>query len=165
MSEIAYVGIGSNIEPRMERIDQAIASLEGVGKILSVSSIYETKPYGYSDQPAFLNAVAALVTDRTPIQLRTLLKEIEQRLGRRSRERWHEREIDLDILFLGDVVMNSEELILPHADLVNRSFVVLPLAEIALNIVHPVLGKTVEELSEVFRGIAESELRIVRTRQ
>ena len=161
MSEIAYVGVGTNIEPRMERIKAGIGSLSAVGKVVRSSSIYESAPYGVEDQAAFLNAVVALVVTSTPEELYVQLKQLEHRLGRQQRERWHEREIDFDILFYGSVTLSTSDLIIPHADLLNRSFVVIPLREIAPNIVHPMLMKTIEELSHPFDNLATAELRKV----
>ena len=159
MSEIAYVGIGTNIEPRRNRMDAAIKALNELGKLLRVSSIYESEPYGVEEQPRFLNAVAAITTDLTARQLYTALKDLEISLGRQSRQRWHEREIDFDILFFGNTTVDEKDLIIPHADLIHRSFVLIPLAEIAPNIVHPVLRKTVKELSVPFLGA--DTLRII----
>ena len=161
MREIAYVGVGTNIEPRMERINAAIDSLSEIGKVAHVSSIYESAPYGVKDQAAFLNAVVALVVTATPGELYIQLKHLEQRLGRQQRERWHAREIDFDILFFGAVTVSTPDLVIPHADLLNRSFVVIPLREIAPNIVHPLLMKTIEELSHAFDMLAAADLRKV----
>src|SRR5687767_7216528 len=99
MSEIAYVGLGTNIEPRMERMNTALAALATVTNVLKVSSIYRSAPYGVQEQTAFLNAVAAVVTEYSPIELHAELKALEIRLGRQKRKRWYEREIDFDILF------------------------------------------------------------------
>lgn len=158
MNLLAYIGIGTNIEPRMERMQEALSSLETVGALLKASSIYETSPYGVSEQPSFLNAVAAVATDLTASELHKRLKDLETKLGRQKRERWHEREIDFDILFYGDEVISSPELTIPHADLVNRSFVLIPLAEIAPNIVHPLKGETVEALAVPFRNLSEKAI-------
>ena len=161
MSEIAYVGVGTNIEPRMERIKAAIASLSSVGIVVRSSSIFGSAPYGVQDQPAFLNAVVALVVNSSPEELYVQLKQLEQQLGRQQRQRWHEREIDFDILFFGSATVSTPDLIIPHADLLNRSFVVIPLREIAPNIVHPMLMKTIEELSQPFDTLRAEELRKV----
>jgi 2-amino-4-hydroxy-6-hydroxymethyldihydropteridine diphosphokinase len=165
MSEIAYVGIGTNIEPRIERMRTAIENLGTLSPILKVSSIYESAPYGVPGQAPFLNAVAAIVTEYPPIELHVHLKQLEIQLGRYKRERWHEREIDFDILFYGNVVMESAELIIPHADLLNRSFVLIPLCEIAPNVMHPVLLKPVEALSVPFSNIPSEDLHKMIERQ
>lgn len=161
MSEIAYVGIGTNIEPRMERMHGSIEALGTIGAVVRTSSIYESAPYGVQDQPAFLNAVVALVVNFSPEELYVRLKQLELHLGRMERDRWHEREIDFDILFFGSATISTPELIIPHADLLNRSFVMIPLREIAPNIVHPILMKTIEELSQPFDSIRAEDLRKV----
>src|SRR5688500_10696365 len=103
MSEIAYVGVGTNIEPRMERMKAGLTALSSLAKVLNVSSIYESAPYGVQGQAAFLNAVAAIITEYPPFELYAKLKALEGNLGRQKRERWYEREIDFDILFYGNV--------------------------------------------------------------
>lgn len=145
----------------MERMQEALSSLETVGALLKASSIYETSPYGVSEQPPFFNAVAAVVTDLTAAELHKRLKGLETKLGRQKRERWHEREIDFDILFYGEEVVSSPELTIPHADLTNRSFVLIPLAEIAPNIVHPLKGETVEAMAVPFRILSEKAINKV----
>jgi 2-amino-4-hydroxy-6-hydroxymethyldihydropteridine diphosphokinase len=150
VSELAYIGVGTNIEPRLDRMRIALTALGSAGSVLKVSSIYETAPYGVQEQSPFLNAVAALVTEYSPAELHARLKELELQLGRQKRERWYEREIDFDILFYGNVSIQTSELIIPHADLLNRSFVLIPLREIAPNAMHPVLRRTIEDLSAPF---------------
>ena len=163
MSELAYIGVGTNIEPRMERITAAIASLSAVGIVVRSSSIYESAPYGVQDQSAFLNAVVALVVNSSPEELYLQLKQLELQLGRQQRQRWHEREIDFDILFFGSATISTPDLSIPHSDLLNRSFVVIPLREIAPNIVHPMRMMTIEELSRPFDTLRAEELRKVHT--
>lgn len=163
MSEIAYVGIGTNIEPRLERMQSALEALGSVGTLLKASSIYESAPYGVTDQPRFLNAVTAIATDLDSRRLYDGLKALEAELGRQSRQRWHEREIDFDILFFGSATLNEKDLIIPHADLLHRSFVLVPLAEIAPNIIHPVVNQTVKELALQFMQVGEDTLRIVQS--
>ena len=158
MSELAYIGIGTNIEPRMDRMRTALSALSTAGRVLKVSSIYETAPYGVQAQPAFLNAVAAIVTKYSPGELHDRLKALELELGRQKRERWYEREIDFDILLYGNTSLNTPELIIPHADLLNRSFVLIPLREIAPNAMHPVVRKTVEALSVPFGNTSKEDL-------
>jgi 2-amino-4-hydroxy-6-hydroxymethyldihydropteridine diphosphokinase len=143
---IAYIGLGTNIEPRGKRMQEAIAAIEAFGKRIGLSSIYETIPVGFTDQSDFLNAVMAIETDLTVELLHKKLKELELQLGRQHRERWHEREIDLDLLLFGDAVVETEGLTLPHSQLQNRAFVLIPLAEIAPLVIHPIFHKTISDL-------------------
>jgi 2-amino-4-hydroxy-6-hydroxymethyldihydropteridine diphosphokinase len=142
----AYIGIGTNIEPRLERMITAVDALSDLGYIEKRSTIYRTPPFGYTDQPDFLNAVVLVGTDLEVGELHHRLKHLEKALGRVGRERWHEREIDFDILFFDDVVIRSTDLTVPHSEISKRPFVLIPLAEIAPDVIHPSLQKTVVDL-------------------
>ena len=143
---IVYIGIGTNLEPRLRRMSDAYAAIERLGVVEMRSSMYETAPQGYTEQPNFLNSVVMLGTKLPLETLHGELKKIEIDLGRKKRSRWHEREIDFDILFFDDEIVVSDDLTVPHSEIKNRSFVLVPLNEIAAEFVHPVLRKSISEL-------------------
>lgn len=141
------IGLGSNLGERDKNIRTALEKMKEKGiELLKVSSVLETEPYGYTDQPKFLNAVCLVETNLTPDQLLDVLLEIEKEMGRVRERKWGPRIIDLDIIFYEDLVLESERLIVPHPDMHNRWFVLAPLAEICPDYVHPKLKKTVREL-------------------
>jgi 2-amino-4-hydroxy-6-hydroxymethyldihydropteridine diphosphokinase len=139
----AYIGIGTNIEPRHSRIMQGVEALTLLGTVADQSEVYETTPMGYTEQADFLNAAVHLTTDLSVEELHSALKALELHLGRQHRERWHEREIDFDLLLFNDEVVHTPALTVPHPELHHRAFVLVPLAQIAPNLVHPILKKTV----------------------
>lgn len=119
---------------------------------MAVSSVYETAPVGVVDQPAFLNAAAEIETCLSPLSLLALMKEIEQQVGRRETFRWGPRAIDIDILLYDDLAVETPELIIPHAEMLHRAFVLMPLAEIAPKSHYPGLDQTFQELSATAPG-------------
>ena len=147
----AYVALGSNLGDKEANLRKALELLEERGvEVVKTSSFICTEPYGVTDQPQFLNGVCEVRTSLVPLALLHTLLEIEQEMGRVRLRHWGERNIDLDLLLYEDVVMDTEELKLPHPDMQNRDFVLLPLAEIAPELVHPILQKSIEELSNLY---------------
>jgi 2-amino-4-hydroxy-6-hydroxymethyldihydropteridine diphosphokinase len=144
---IVYIGIGSNLGKREENCERAISFLINNGiTIIKKSSLINTEPWGFEDQPAFVNMAVSAETDLTPDKLLTLIKEIEVNMGRTATVHWGPRIIDLDILFYDNLVFASPDLSIPHPQIEERDFVLKPLEEIAPDLVHPVLKKSMKEL-------------------
>jgi len=143
-----YVGIGSNLGDREVNIRQAVDQLAELPqtRLVRLSSLYDSDPVGGPEQPPFLNAVAMLETDLSPRQLLWNLNLIESRLGRVRAERWGPRTIDLDILFYGNLVVDEPDLTLPHPEIENRAFVLIPLNELDPFLPHPRTGRVVSEM-------------------
>jgi GTP cyclohydrolase-4 len=141
-----YLSLGANLGDRQANILQSLQYVQARASIIKVSSSYETEPVGYLDQPKFLNIVCTLKTELSPSDLLHFLKWIEKRMGRRESFRNAPRPIDIDILFYDDLVLESPDLCIPHPRLQDRAFVLVPLAEIAPDWVHPVLNMTVTEM-------------------
>ena len=146
---LAYVALGSNLGDKEANLQKAVQLLAEHGvEVVKTSSFLCTEPYGVTDQPQFLNAVCCVRTDLEPEELLHLLLSIEQEMGRVRLRHWGERNIDLDLLLYENQILTTDDLKLPHPDMQNRDFVLLPLAEIAPALVHPVLGKTIACLAE-----------------
>jgi 2-amino-4-hydroxy-6-hydroxymethyldihydropteridine diphosphokinase len=143
----AYLSLGSNLGDRAENLRRTISELNGLGSVQAVSSLYETEPVEVErEQPWFLNCVIALETQLPPQQLLAGILALEQAMGRRRTEPKGPRIIDIDIVFFGNVVLDLPELTVPHPAMQQRRFVLEPLAEIAPDLRHPVLKRSVREL-------------------
>lgn len=131
MEVISYLALGSNIEPREQYIRTALNHLREKVEIKTISPYYLTKPFGNTNQPGFINLVIETATDLTADELFAFVKNVEKATGRIERERWSEREIDIDILLYGNMVINTQTLKIPHPGLTERDFFLRPLLDIA----------------------------------
>jgi 2-amino-4-hydroxy-6-hydroxymethyldihydropteridine diphosphokinase len=145
---VIFVGLGSNLGDRLSYLRQALSQLAKLEKtsVVNCSSVYETQPVGLKEQPQFLNMVAELDSALSPIDVFRNLKEIENKLGRTGNVRWGPREIDLDLLYYNNKVFTTGELIIPHPEIVNRRFVLIPMKEIASDFIDPAQEASIAEL-------------------
>jgi 2-amino-4-hydroxy-6-hydroxymethyldihydropteridine diphosphokinase len=144
---VAYLLIGGNLGNRSANLQNALHQIEkNCGKILDLSAIYETAAWGLTNQPSFYNQALIIETNLTPNALMEELLSIETNMGRIRSLKLGPRIIDLDILLIDQLILDTELLTLPHPSMVQRRFALLPLAEIAPNLVHPILQKTIQEL-------------------
>ena len=147
-----YLGLGSNLGNRQGNLDQALKLLSQRMQVGKVSSIYDTEPVGNTSQPRFLNLVCEVRTRLTPEGLLTMVKGLEQMMGRHSRT-GEPRIIDVDILLYGDAVVKTKDLEIPHPKMGERQFVLVPLAEIAPDAVHPVTQKKIKEMNKAIKEV------------
>jgi len=144
----AYIGLGSNLGDRHKNLEGAVERLSSVGSLTALSSVYETKPWGVDGyQPRYLNQVAAVNTILNPLDVVTELLSIEFVLGRAREAKNVSRTLDMDLLLHGDTVVEASGVTVPHPRLHERAFVLVPLAQIAADLVHPVFGKSIAELT------------------
>ncbi len=158
------LSLGSNLGDRLTYIESAIELLTAKGSVISLicSPIYETEPVGYLDQPPFLNCCVTGVTSHDPLSLYWTLKQIEQHLGRAPRPRWHEREIDLDIILYGNQIIEHSDVVIPHPRALERAFVLIPAADIAPEWIHPVAQQTIAALAQAIKStsVRKTDFRI-----
>jgi len=145
---VVFIGVGSNLGNREENIKKAILKTSELPQtsVLATSSIINTKPIGKRDQPDFLNCIIKIETKYTSNGLLTELQNIESDMGRIRKEKWGPRVIDLDILFFNDEIIETEDLTIPHPEILNREFILYLMKEIIPKFVHPIEKKTIEEL-------------------
>lgn len=155
--ERAFLGLGSNIPDRHIFIENALEEIAYFPEteIIRCSMLYETEPWGIRSQHRFLNSAAEIRTNLKVEKLFELIKSAELKVGRNARGKWLEREIDIDLLFYGNSVLKSKGLRIPHDEIPNRRFVLIPLCEIAPEFVHPVLNKTLSSLLEETRDTSD----------
>jgi len=155
--KIVFLGIGTNLGNRESNLEEAVARIrEYIGPVLDSSSIYETEPWGFHAKDEFLNKVVKVNTELTPSGLLGRILMIESLLGRvRGQVRYSSRLIDIDILLYEDLIVEEESLKIPHPLLQQRKFVLVPLCEIASEIIHPVMKKSIAELLEICEDKSE----------
>ncbi len=146
--EAIFLSLGTNLGDRLANLQRAVAALPPAVRVQAVSPIYKTQPWGYRDQPYFLNMCLAAESDLTPVALLQQLQSLERELGRRPGPRWGPRLIDIDILFYGQRQVHTPYLTIPHPELAQRAFVLIPLAALAPDLVHPQTGQSVAQMAQ-----------------
>ena len=145
---MVFLGLGSNIGDKEEHIRTALTSLNNICNVRRTSHLYLTEPVGYTEQDWFLNCVVKVETDLDPKKLLSSIKSIERNMGRTKTEKKGPRIIDIDILFYGDHIIKTKDLVIPHPLMHERLFVLQPMMDINPDFVHPVLKKSIRELYE-----------------
>lgn len=160
MTRNVFLGLGSNLNDRLEYLKTAVSVIGNCSsiKIVNCSLIYETEPWGIRKQNSFLNQVVEIETSFSATELLAFVKNTELNTGRVEREKWHEREIDIDILFYDNLVLNSGSFTVPHKEVQNRRFVLVPMCELNGDFVHPVLNMTMNGLLEITKDISEVKI-------
>jgi 2-amino-4-hydroxy-6-hydroxymethyldihydropteridine diphosphokinase len=148
MHKVVYLSLGSNVGDRVANLKTAIERLGKLGKVVAVSSFYETEPVEFTAQPWFLNCAVELDTEKMPKQLLAAILEIEKEMGRRRTQKKGPRTLDIDILLFGNSIIKTKGLTIPHPAIHERRFVLEPLAEIAPEARHPVFKRSVRELRD-----------------
>lgn len=148
MIEKVILGFGSNTGNRLHNLDSAVKklALDRNFDLISLSSVYETEPWGYADQRSFLNCCGVFLCRLDPLRLIRSIQETEISLGRLKRGKWMEREIDIDVLFFGSKIINKNGIGIPHPLIRKRNFILIPLQEMVPGFVHPELKRSIEEL-------------------
>jgi 2-amino-4-hydroxy-6-hydroxymethyldihydropteridine diphosphokinase len=152
-----FLGLGSNIDDRVKHLYTATSLIGSCAdiKIVQSSSIYETEPWGIRNQNSFLNQVLKIQSSLSAPDLLAFVKDVEIKTGRMERVKWHEREIDIDVLFYDNVIISTEKYKVPHGEIQNRKFVLIPMCEIAADFLHPVLNKSMKQLLAETKDISE----------
>jgi 2-amino-4-hydroxy-6-hydroxymethyldihydropteridine diphosphokinase len=157
MTEKVVLGFGSNKGNRLKNIKNAVKflSLNNDLNVLAVSKIYETEPWGYKKQKCFLNCAAVFLSRLKPEELLRLLKDYEKKAGRSENTKWQAREIDIDILFYENKIIQSSKLKVPHPFIEKRNFVLKPLVELIPGYIHPILNKSIKNLYAISKDICK----------
>jgi len=148
-SEQVYLSLGTNLGNREENLDAVKKELIRKVTILNCSPIYQTEPWGYLDQPDFLNQVLAVETELSPVELLEFIKQVEVKIGRKPNIRYGPRIVDIDILFYGDRIIQDQNLIIPHPNLRERAFVLVPLADLDPGLIYPGTDLSISDLLQV----------------
>ena len=147
-----YLSLGSNLGDRRANLKKALRLLSEGVEIVKVSSVYDTEPIDVGEQQRFLNLMCCVNTNISPVQLLSFIKDIESSMGRDLSLRNVPRVVDIDIIFYGDIIIESPELVIPHPRMRERAFVLVPFAEIAPEVVHPITGERIGDLAARVEG-------------
>jgi len=147
MQHTIFLLLGTNLGDKSQNLVNAMALIgENIGAVRQKSSVYKTAAWGKTDQPDFFNIAIEVVTVLTPLEVLQMTQQIEKRMGREKREHWGERLIDIDILLFEDIRVNTPALTIPHPELINRRFALVPLNEIATTLIHPIHHQSIAQL-------------------